>query len=105
MTFELEFELELEYQHQMEVEAKAEYLANNPVARNIVYRSFTSKSKGIRNGKKRIRRRWKEVHLVKYSNGFHLWEKFPFDVYASEIIGKHADGEQLKEAIIELWGY
>lgn len=86
-------------------EAKAEYLTDDRVANNITYRYFVSKSKGRRNGKKRIRRIWKEVHLVKYIGGFYQWHRFPFDIYATEIIGQHAVGEVLKERIIDLWGY
>lgn len=71
----------------------------------VTYHRFVSRSKGRRNGKRRIQRCWKEVHLVRYRDGFHLWHRFPFDVYASEIIGGFADAEMLKERIIELWGY
>ncbi len=85
--------------------AAEEVLNNDPVARNITYRSFCSRSKGWRNGKQRVRKHWKDVQLVRYRGGYSQWHRFPFDEYATEIIGQHADGELLKERIIEHWGY
>ena len=59
----------------------------DPVKRNFKYSAFTSKSKGIRNGKRRIRKRWKDVELVAYQGtGFHLWHRFPFDETATEAL-------------------
>jgi len=94
-------EAELEILHEVELE----YLRNDCVYNAITYVRFVSKSKGIRNGKRRLRRHYKEVHLVKYRIGFHLWHRFTFDVYATEIIGQFADAEMLKERIINLWGF
>lgn len=89
-------------------EAKAEADQSDVVRRKITYRTFVSRSKGIRNGRRRYRRNWKEVRLVKYNNGFHLWHRFTFDVYATEIMGKMVgkdDAEEsLKQAIIRRWG-
>ncbi len=94
-----------EYEAQIEREVMQEVLGNDPVARTIKYRYFTSRSKGWRNGKRRLRRNWKEIRLVKYSTrGFTQWHKFPFDVYATEIMGEWADGELLKERIKEIGG-
>jgi hypothetical protein len=68
-----------------ELEKEIEYC--DPVKRNYKYRAFTSKSKGIRNGKRRIRRCWKDVELVSYrDSGFHLWDRFPFDETATETL-------------------
>jgi len=94
-----------QYQTKLLAEAHTECDRANPVVRSITYHRFVSRSKGRRNGRQRLRRNWKEVHLVRYRGGYHLWHRFPFDVYATEIIGKHADGEMLKEAIIDRWGY
>lgn len=94
-----------DWQREALAEAQAECDRGNPVVRNITYHRFVSKSKGWRNGKQRRRRCWKEVHLVRYRGGFQSWHLFPFDEYATEIIGQHADAEMLREAIIERWGY
>jgi hypothetical protein len=99
-----------EYQKRVLEEVEAEVLANDNVANEITYHRFVSKSKGIRNGKRRYRKHWKEIHLVKhntgkYKRGFHQWHNFPFDFHATEIIGPHADGEMLKDEIIRLWEY
>jgi len=94
-----------EWEKEAIAEAQVECDRNNPVVQKITYHRFVSKSKGRRNGKKRVRRYWKEVHLVRYQGGFQSWHLFPFDEYATEIIGQHADDEILREAIIERWGY
>lgn len=60
---------QLEYEEQVKQEYMREYLCDDRVAQNITYHRFVSKSKGIRNGKRRIRRRWKEIHLVRYRGG------------------------------------
>lgn len=88
-----------------EKDGEAEYLAADPVRQSIKYRRFVSYSKGWRNGKQRIRKHFKEVHLVKYRGGYSLWHRFPFDVSATEILGPRADGEDLKYHIERLWGY
>jgi|GEM_PF-6261162 len=72
-------------------EIEEELEVSDPVKRNYKYAAFTSKSKGIRyrNGipYRRMRRCWKDVELVKYrSNGFHLWDNFPFDETATETL-------------------
>lgn len=72
---------------------------------------FVSKSKGIRNGKRRIRKQWKEVYLLRYLNdnchGYRQWHRFPFDEYATEILGNQG-GEYPHEALMnrvqELYG-
>ena len=98
-------DIDIEYYQDVEAEVQNELLSDNCVAQSIKYRRFVSRSKGWRNGRRRIRRHYKEVHLVRYNDGFHLWHRFPFDVSATEIIGAYADGEMLKDRIIELWGY
>jgi hypothetical protein len=68
-------------------EIEIEIEVHNPVKWNFKYKAFVSKSKGIRNGKRRIRKHWKDVELVSYRNsGFHLWHKFPFDEVATETL-------------------
>jgi hypothetical protein len=97
-----------EYEAAIEYEVRQELADNDPVVSTITYRRFVSKSKGRRNGKKRVRRNWKEVHLVQYRGGGHnftQWHLFTFDVYATEILGAHSDAEMLKDRIIERWGY
>ncbi len=96
---------QFEYQERVKAEAMAEYLADDRVAQNITYRRFVSRSKGRRKGKQRIRRNLKEIHLVKYHDGYHLWHRFPFDECATEILDEWADGELLKQKIEELWGF
>lgn len=98
----------IDYQNyclQTELEVKKEFLNNDRINNLVSYHYFVSKSKG----RGRKRRNLTEVHLVKYNvknnDGFHLWEKFPFDVYASEILGYEADADDLRLAIINLWGF
>lgn len=95
----------LDYEKKVMAEVEAEFLANDPVTTKITYHRFVSKSKGRRNGKQRKRRTWKEVHLVQYMGGFQSWHLFPFDEFATEIIGQHADEDMLKQRIINLWGF
>ena len=97
------YEEQQDYEAQVKREVAAECRQEDRVARLVTFHSFVSKSKGIRNGKRRVRRRWKEVYLVNYrGTGYHSWHRFPFDEAATEIIGPHADGEILKERILEL---
>lgn len=99
----IEDEEQAEYEAQIEAEVKAECRGEDRVAQLVVFHPFVSKSKGIRNGKRRTRKHWKEVYLVNYRNtGFRSWGRFPFDEAATEIIGQYADGELLKERILEL---
>ena len=93
-----------DYHAQVEAQAKAEVEQVDNVFNEISYKRFLSRSKGWRNGRRRLRK-GKEVHLVGKSGFYHLWHNFQFDVHATEIIGEHADGEMLKERIIELWGF
>lgn len=96
---------EAEHQALLVADVERECRETDPVFNAITYRRFVSKSKGRRNGRQRLRRNWREVHLVKYGAGFQGWHRFPFDVCATEILGPHADAEMLKERIEELWGY
>jgi len=69
-------------------EGEAEYLGHSPIYAAFTYVAFVSLSKGLRNGKRRLRRHWKETRLIRYQRGpFMAWHKFPFDVYASEVLG------------------
>jgi hypothetical protein len=85
-------------------EAKLECLDADRVARNFDYQRWVSKSKGgcrnkivkVKNGKiygpyphygPYKRKNWKDVELVSYRDrGYHLWDNFPFDEYASEVL-------------------
>jgi hypothetical protein len=68
-------------------EIDREIKSQDPVKSNFKYRAFVSKSKGIRNGKQRIRKKWKDVELVNYRDtGFHQWHNFPFDETATETL-------------------
>ena len=73
-------------------EVMAQVLLEDPVLRSMRRRQFVSRSKGIRNGKRRYRRHWKEVDLIHYKaipGRWFTWRKFPFDKYAQEILGDH----------------
>lgn len=99
-----------DWQEQAIVEVNAELDANDPVVRTITYHRFVSRSKGIRNGKRRYRRGLKEVRLVSYlGRGFKQWHRFPFDEYAEEILGRQHSKEDveeaLKQAIKNRWGF
>lgn len=63
-----------------------EYRSSDVIVRAIKYAAFASKSKGIRNGKRRLRKHWKEVELVKYRSGWHLSKNFPWDIVAQEVL-------------------
>jgi hypothetical protein len=68
-------------------EIDSEIRLHDPVASNFQYRAFVSRSKGIRNGKRRIRKHWKDIELVKYQDGnFHQWHRFPFDETVTEAL-------------------
>jgi hypothetical protein len=55
--------------HAWIAEVEAEVRKDDPVAQTITLHRFVSTSKGRRNGRKRPRRCWKEVYLVKYLRG------------------------------------
>jgi len=94
-----------DYCRRVEEEVYRDFLSSDCVATRISYTFFVSKSKGWRNGKRLLRRNWKEIHLIQYCGWWWFWERFPFDVYATEVIGPFADGEMLRQRIIDLWGY
>ena len=75
----------VEYYQSVERECKEEVRAADPVVTNIGYRSFTSRSKGIRNGKRRVRRSWKEVELIRYRSGWHYPHRSRLDEVATEV--------------------
>lgn len=83
-----------------------ELVESSPVIQAITYHRFVSRSKGWRNGKRRIRKHWKEIRLIKYARGFTQWHRFPFDEYATEILGEKigAEFESLQNEIIREWG-
>lgn len=105
MTISLE-----DWQEQVHLEVQAECDQNDPIVRNITYHRFVSRSKGIRNGKRRIRRGLKEVRLVRYRAGpFRQWHRVPFDRIATEVFGQQYSKEDAEEAlrqeIINRWGW
>ena len=90
-----------DYCARVEQEGMVEFLDHNAIHRNVKYVYFTSKSKGMRNGKQRLRRNWKEIELFKYRDGnYHQAHHFPFDVYATEVLGDIDNAEaKFKELI------
>ncbi len=84
-----------EYYKQVEDEVNQEAQANDPVIRNVGYRYFTSKSKGIRNGKRRIRRHWKEVELIRYQTGWHQPHKVRLDCVTQELTKEQMSDDYL----------
>jgi hypothetical protein len=84
----------------------AEMIGDDPVYQKVGYARYVSSSQGWRNGKRRIRRRPREVRLVQYPKGgrWRTWERFPFDEYVTEIMDSN-DAEELQRRIMELWGY
>ncbi len=76
-------------------EAKEEALTDDVVHRNSGYRSFTSRSKGIRNGKQRIRRRRKEIELIRYQTGWHYPHRAKLDEVASEVTHEQMGDDEL----------
>jgi len=83
------------YTEQVLAEAKEEALSSDPVYRNIGYRYFTSRSKGLRNGKQRIRRRWKEIELIRYQTGWHYPHRSRLDCVAQELTHEQMSDDEL----------
>lgn len=86
-------------------DAVQELVKEDPVRNEITYHRLVSRSKGIRNGKRRYRKFIKVVRLLKRTHGYKFtqWHHFQFDQEATEIGVK--DGEDLKERIDDIWGY
>ncbi len=92
-----------EYQARVEREVQASVLAADPIHRTCRYVGFVSKSKGIRNGKQRLRRNWKEIYLVRYREGpVTQWHRFPFDTCATEIFGASVSPDEADAMLREL---
>lgn len=92
-----------DYQAQQEREGLAEVLAGDPIRRTCRYVAFVSKSKGIRNGKQRLRRNCKEIRLVKYLGmPVTQWHRFPFDECATEIFGASVSPDYADATLREL---
>ena len=76
-----------------------EYLSEgcgaSPVPQKCKAKRFTSRSKGLRNGKRRIRKQEKDIILLQYGKGWKYWDgsdhnhngNIPFDQMATEIYG------------------
>lgn len=91
-------EPEEEYHRWQDEELRAgqhEFENHDAIARAIKYVAFVSKSKGIRNGNRRLRRHWKEVELVKYHRGWHLSKNFPWDTTAQEVLSHISEKDGL----------
>lgn len=73
--------------HQLSLDELAEIRANDPVIKNIGYRHFVSRSKGVG----RARRRWKEVELLRFTNGWHQPQNIKLDCVASDMDRKDGD--------------
>lgn len=86
------------YYHQLEIDVFNEYKDNDPVYKSITKIQFLSSSKG-RNRKRKLPH---EVTLIRYHSGkFFSEDKFPYDIYATEIIGQRPDAETLLRNAIE----
>lgn len=72
---------------QMLAEGETEFRGNDPVICNVGYRCFTSRSKGWHRGKKRYRRKWKEIELIRYQTGWHYPRLSQLDQVATELTG------------------
>ena len=91
-----------EYYKNLENDGMAEFIENDKVHQVITRHCFVSRSKGIRNGKRRLRKHWKEIELLKYLDGkFTQAHRFKFDVYATEIIRQREDAETILRSEIE----
>jgi len=75
-----------------------EYLSeegNTPLLQKCKARKFVSRSKGLRNGKRCIRKQEKDIILLKYGERWKYWDggdhnhngNIPFDQWATEIYG------------------
>lgn len=95
-----------------------EVCEESPVIKKIKGKSFVSRSKGLRNGKRRPRKEEKPIILLKYGDtGFKFYDggdtnmagRIPFDQWATEIYGemfcqsidRHAD-DYLRDEIKDL---
>lgn len=73
-----------DYYAQVEAEVEAETHTSDPICSRYRYITFVSKSKG----RGRKRRHWEEIELVHdtYAHIITSWHKYPFDVYATEVL-------------------
>jgi len=90
-----------EYYEEAEREGLEEFNRYDAVATVMQYVNFVSKSKGRRNGKQRRRRHFKDIELVRYTNGWHLWHNFKFDVYCTEILGNEIPKEEAENILMD----
>lgn len=75
----------MSFQDEMPADVYTELMASDPVVGNVGYRSFVSRSKGWRNGRRRIRKRLKQVELIRYMDGWHYPQHSKLDEVATEI--------------------
>lgn len=82
----------IQWQSYLEQEVQSEYKLNDPVYRSITKKQFISRSKG----RNRTRKHPKEITLLRYHEGlFFSYHRFPFDIYATEIIGQTTEAETI----------
>ncbi len=98
-----------QYERRVKAEVFQEALFEDRVHREVGYRAFTSKSKGLRYSKKRgwyqrSRRNWKEVELMRYCSGWHQPHRFRADEQATELMHERAGSEELLEHIRRFCG-
>lgn len=86
----------IEYQRSVEAEIAKEFCSEDPVMREVTLSTFVSRSKGIRNGKRRIRKHLKEVTLIKYGYHFRQPHNFNWDVASSELLGDDIEDREAK---------
>jgi hypothetical protein len=95
-------DLEEQYQYEQSIikQMQKETQQCDPVFERFKYISFFSRSKG----RGRKRKVWEDVELISISAGhFQSFNKFPFDVYATEIFPNHENPtELLRERIRKL---
>ncbi len=75
----------MSFQDDILADVWAELMASDVVVRNVGYRSFVSRSKGWRNGQRRVRERLKQVELIRYQSGWHYPRRSKLDEVGTEI--------------------
>ncbi len=86
-----EAELIAEDQAKAHEETMAQFRGDDPVIRNVGYKCFVSRSKG----RNRLRRRWKEIELIRYQTGWRYPHRAKLDEMASELSETMGDDELL----------
>ena len=108
-----------EWCRQVQEEVLSEIEVSDPVSSSMRYACYMSRSKGGQNNKvvkaksgktygpyrhygPYRRKHPEEVELVTHRGGqSHLWHRFPFDVYATEIFGSSVQKEDAEDKLKE----